>query len=45
MHGVKGIPTLIILDAATGTVKDTQARSTITNVKGNAKKALDQWNA
>lgn len=42
--GVRGIPSLIILDAADGSIKDADGRSTISSAKGNTSKATAKWN-
>jgi nucleoredoxin len=42
-YGVSGIPTLIVLSGATGETKDTSGRGTVTDAKGNTKKALTKW--
>ena len=41
--GVRGIPSLIILDAADGSVKDADGRSTVAAAKGVPSKALAKW--
>ncbi len=40
---IRGIPALIILDAATGAVKDADGRTTVTNAKGVTSKATNKW--
>lgn len=40
---VEGIPTLIILDRATGAVKDSDARTTVATARGNTAAALRRW--
>ena len=42
-YGIRGIPSLIIVDGATGATKDTDGRTTVATSKGNTKKALDKW--
>lgn len=41
--GVSGIPFLVVLDAADGSVKDTNGRSTVMNAQGNTAKAVAAW--
>lgn len=41
--GVRGIPALIILDAADGSVKDADGRSTVSAAKGVTSKATTKW--
>ena len=41
--GVRGIPALFILDAATGEVKDQDGRSTISGARGDTGKVLPKW--
>jgi len=41
--GVRGIPTLVILDGATGEVKDADGRNTIAQAKGVTSKATAKW--
>jgi nucleoredoxin len=41
--GVRGIPSLIILDAADGSIKDSDGRSTVSSAKGVTSKALAKW--
>ena len=40
---VKGLPTFIILSMADGSVKDKDARTTVTAAKGSTDKALRKW--
>ena len=42
-YGVRGIPSFIIINGATGVTLDTEGRATVTNAKGNVSKALKQW--
>jgi nucleoredoxin len=41
--GVRGIPFFVVLNAATGDVKDADARSTVQEASGNVSKALSKW--
>ncbi|RYG65783.1 hypothetical protein EON64_11205 [archaeon] len=41
--GVRGIPTLIVLDLATGKVRDSDGRSTVAQARGDTSKALAKW--
>jgi len=41
--GVRGIPALIVLDAADGSVKDQDGRSTVSAAKGVTSKATAKW--
>lgn len=41
--GVRGIPSLIILDAADGSIKDGDGRSTVSNARGVTSKATAKW--
>lgn len=41
--GVSGIPTFIVLDAENGSVKDANARTTVTSSNGNTSKAIAAW--
>lgn len=41
--GVKGIPSLIILDGATGKIKDPDGRSTLMKSRGLTKEVLKYW--
>ena len=43
--GVRGIPTLIVIDLATGKIKDADARSTVQQARGDTSKALTKWQA
>jgi nucleoredoxin len=40
---VRGIPSLVILDAADGTVKDNDGRSTVSAARGVTSKATLKW--
>jgi hypothetical protein len=40
---VRGIPFFVVLDGADATVKDTEARTTVTSAKGDTAKALARW--
>ena len=42
--GVRGIPFFVVLDAATGDVKDMDARNTVASAKGDTTAALSKWN-
>ncbi len=42
-HGIRGIPALIVLDAASGAVKDSDGRTTVSAAKGVTSKALKVW--
>ncbi len=42
-HSIRGIPALIVLDAATGAVKDADGRTTISAAKGVTSKATKKW--
>lgn len=41
--GIRGIPALIILDAADGSVKDSDGRTTVSAAKGVTSKATKKW--
>lgn len=41
--GVRGIPSLIILDAADGSIKDADGRTTVAAAKGVVSKAVAKW--
>lgn len=41
--GVRGIPMFIVLDGATGEVKDAAARDTVVNARGDISRALSRW--
>jgi nucleoredoxin len=41
-YGVRGIPSLIILDKF-GNIKDADGRSTVSSAKGNVDKAMAKW--
>jgi len=41
--GVRGIPMLVIIDAATGAVKDRDGRTAIAQSRGSIEKALHRW--
>jgi hypothetical protein len=41
--GVRGIPSLIVLDGVDASVKDDDGRSTITAAKGDTAKAMAKW--
>lgn len=40
---VSGIPTFVVLDGATGEVKDMEARDTVADAQGNIEQALRKW--
>lgn len=40
---VQGIPTFVVLDAATGNIKDADGRSTVQQARGNTARALSKW--
>eukprot|EP01034_Spumella_vulgaris_P030811 gene30811-38082_t len=42
-HGIRGIPALIVLDTASGAVKDGDGRTTVSAAKGVTSKALKVW--
>ena len=43
-YGVRGIPSFIVLNAATGEIVDKDGRSTVAAARGNTKSALSKWN-
>ena len=40
---VRGLPTFIVLSMADGSIKDKDARTTVTSAKGSTDKALRKW--
>jgi nucleoredoxin len=40
---IKGLPTLVILNMADGSMKDAEGRGTVTSAKGNTQKVLKKW--
>jgi len=40
---IRGIPALIVVDPATGAVKDGDGRTTVTGAKGVTSKATSKW--
>jgi nucleoredoxin len=40
---INGLPTLVILNMADGSMKDAEGRSTVTSAKGNTQKVLKKW--
>lgn len=40
---VRGIPTFVVLSMVDGSIKDSDARSTIAGAKGNTEKVLSKW--
>jgi nucleoredoxin len=40
---VRGIPTFIILNAADGSIKDSDGRSTVAQARGDISKAMSKW--
>jgi len=41
--GVRGIPTLVILNGKDGSLIDDKGRATVMEVKGDVKKAFKKW--
>lgn len=42
---IQGIPSLIVLNGSDLSVIDADGRSTISKIKGNIKKAIEQWDS
>lgn len=42
-YDIAGLPTLLVLNMANGSVLDTDGRKTVTEARGNTSKALKSW--
>ena len=42
-YAVRGIPSFIVLNGATGEIVDKDARSTVAGARGNIKQACQKW--